>query len=749
MDVTNGSQTQLPLDQLRQIRIEKAKKMRALGIDPYPAKAQRTKFTYEISENFEKLENTEVTVAGRLMSWREHGALAFSDLQDAEGQIQLYIKSDELEDTNSEKGILGFKDLNLVDIGDIAQAKGIVVKTQRGELSILVKEFKILSKSIRPLPDKRKGITDPELIQRKKYLDLILNPDKKYRYQKRAEISMAIRKFLYDKGFLEIKTPILQPLYGGGLAKPFKSRVNALDVDFYLAIAHELYLKRLITAGFEKVFNITGYFRNEGIDSTHNPEFEMLETMSAYENYEYNMDLLEELYKYIADNVFQKSIFKIHGHEIDFSKKWERIKMIDAVKKYGGHDFEKIKTLEEAHKLLAKLDVEDRPNSIGESMVKVFEAVVEEKLIQPTIVFGHPVEISPLAKAMPDDKRFVERFEVFMGGIETGDNWSELNDPVELFERFKSQTDKRKHGDLEAHQMDLDFIEMMEYGMPPTTGLGPGIDRMTMMFTDTENIDDVLFFPMVRPKPYTDEQKIIYGLKDEVVENNATETPKAKDEKKYISDVVLKTKTPSNAASNTMTKQQALDLLHEHMQNQNLRRHCYAVGFALAGIYDYLAGRNMLSEDSPSDREAWEVLGIIHDSDYELTKDDWTKHTLLTLDWLKEMGISENDHLYKAMQSHNNKITKLREPQTQMEWALECVDELTGFIVACALVMPEKKLESVALESVQKKWKQPAFAKGVIREQSEQVEEKLGIPLPEFMGIVLKVMQEKHEELGL
>jgi lysyl-tRNA synthetase, class II len=497
----------------RQIRIAKADELRKKGIDPYPSKSNKNTNNQQIVDDFESFNDKEVIVTGRIMSWREHGGLLFSNIQDQSGSIQLYIKKEAIKDTDAKLGILGYDDLHLFDIGDIVEARGIVTKTLKGEISVLVNELKILTKSIRPLPDKWKGLQDKEKVFRQRYLDMIMNPDKRWRFIKTAEITFAIREFLNNKGFLEIKTPIIQPLYGGGLAKPFKTHVNALDSDYYLAISHELYLKRLITAGFENVYNIVGYFRNEGIDRTHNPEFQMLETMTAFKNYEYNMDLIEDMYKYVALKVFNKTEFSIGGNMIDFGKDWPRIKMIDAVKTYAGHDFNKITKLEDAKKILSQEGINAKFDTIAECMVEVFKEKVESQLIEPTFIYGHPVEISPLAKRMPEDSRFVERFEIFIGGIEGGDNWTELNDPVELLERFKDQYERRSDGDEETHPMDIDFLETMEYGMPPTTGLGPGIERLAMMFTDTEYIDDVIFFPMMRPANVTSTQKEIYGEK--------------------------------------------------------------------------------------------------------------------------------------------------------------------------------------------------------------------------------------------
>ena len=501
------------LIEIRNERLAKVKALRDLGINPYPTTSAKGIKNAEVVEKYPELEGQTVTVAGRLMGWREHGGLIFGHIQDQSGRVQLYIEPNELKKTNQEDQCIGEEHLSYIDVGDLLEAEGIVTKTKTGEVSVRPVCIRMLAKSIRPLPDKHEGLKDPELLVRKRYLDMIMNPEKRYRFEKAAEILFAIREFLDSKGYLEIKTPILQPTYGGGLAKPFLTNVNALGEDFYLAIAHELYLKRLITAGFENVYNIVGYFRNEGIDRSHNPEFNMLETMSAYNNYEYNMDLIEEMYTYIGNKVFGKTTFMVEGHEIDFAKPWPRLQMLDAVKMHAGVDFNGVEDLAAAHKVLDDIGYGgDKPNSIGECMVIVFEEKVEEKLIEPTFITGHPVEISPLAKRRDDDPRFVERFEIFIGGIEGGDNWTELNDPVELYERFKEQDDRKSEGDDEAHPLDWEFIEMMEYGMPPTTGLGPGIERLTMMFTEAKHIDDVVFFPMLRRAKVDATQRELYGI---------------------------------------------------------------------------------------------------------------------------------------------------------------------------------------------------------------------------------------------
>jgi lysyl-tRNA synthetase class 2 len=438
-------------------------------------------------------------VAGRLLSWRKQGALAFAHLQDQTGKLQLFLRRNLVQPTDAATGALGYAEMNLLDIGDIVEATGKVIRTERGEISVLVETLRLLTKAIRPLPDQWAGLKDREQVLRKRYLDAMLEPDSFARFGVISKMIAAIRAFLNERGFMEFHTPIIQPQYGGGTAKPFKTHVNALGCEMYLAISHELYLKRLIVAGFDKVYTIGRYFRNEGIDRSHHPEFSMVETMTAFANYEYNMSLIEDMFRYVAKNAFGRTEFNVRGHVVDFAKPWRRVNMADAVKEKTGMDFRTCPTVAEANAHLAKLGVSETMPSIGEAMVKAFEVAVEKDLIQPTLVFGHPIEISPLAKPLAEDPRFVERFEIFIAGMECGDNWSEQNDPVRLLETWRKsyRADERDAGKF--HTLDFDFIEALEYGMPPTTGIGPGIERMAMIFTGQENIDDVIFFPMMRP----------------------------------------------------------------------------------------------------------------------------------------------------------------------------------------------------------------------------------------------------------
>jgi lysyl-tRNA synthetase class 2 len=519
-----------PLNEIRNIRINKAAAMREQGLPPYPSRSRRTHYAKALIDGFEALNGQEVTVAGRLMSWRKQGGLAFGHVQDQSGRIQLFLRKQAVKPKEAALENIGFAEFNLLDLGDIVEATGKLARTERGEISVFVEIFRILTKAIRPLPDQWHGLKDREQILRKRYLDVILTPESQERFASICRMIASIRGFLNARGFLEFNTPVIQPQYGGGTAKPFKTHVNALGCDMYLSISHELYLKRLIAAGYDKVYTIGRYFRNEGIDRSHHPEFSMVETMTAYENYEYNMNLIEDMFRHIAMEAFGKTEFKVRGHTIDFAKPWKRISMADAVKEKFGIDFRSAQTVEDArssfrqclHKHLNDIkkaetffhlyEGDGKLNTVGESLVAVFE-LVEPDLIQPTLVFGHPIEISPLAKPMADDPRYVERFEIFIAGMECGDNWSEQNDPVHLLETWRKAYKPEERDSGEFHTLDFDFIEALEYGIPPTTGIGPGVERMAMIFTEQENIDDVIFFPLMRPS-ITPFNASIYGVEE-------------------------------------------------------------------------------------------------------------------------------------------------------------------------------------------------------------------------------------------
>lgn len=506
-------ETTLPIQNIRSIRLEKVQQLRDMGHNPYTATCFRSHFASQIIDDYDTFENVTVTVSGRLMSIRHHKNIVFGNVQDATGSIQLAIRQNVLPNETTSVS-LSFENLNLLDIGDFVEATGLVSKTKSSEISVFPNQIRVLTKSLRPLPDKRAGITDREAILRRRYLDTTMNPEKRETFDTIGRMLHAIRSFLNGRGFTEFLTPVIQPQYGGGSAKPFRTYVNALSSEMFLSISHELYLKRLIAAGFEKVYTIGRYFRNEGIDRTHQPEFSMLETMTAFENYEYNMDLIEALYKYVADKAFGKSVINVRGQDIDISQPWIRISMLDAVLQQTGVDFRAIKTLDAANEILVSQGIQDAQESVGAALVTLFETKVQPTLIVPTMVYGHPSSVSPLAKPMEDNPDYAERFELFIAGMELSENWTEQNDPFQLMEAWAKLQESRD----EYHPLDYDFIEMLEHGMPPTTGLGPGIERMAMLFTGKENIDDVVFFPMLR-RTISKENRAIFGIDERDIQD--------------------------------------------------------------------------------------------------------------------------------------------------------------------------------------------------------------------------------------
>lgn len=491
-----------PIENLRKIRLEKLEKIKKLGINPYPARCNRKQ---TISQAL-KMMGEKVSVAGRIMSIRGHGGIQFFDLRDESGKIQLLFKKDQLlAPSNSPVGkeegsIINYQLSILLDIGDFIDVQGEVTKTQAGEISILVDEFHLLTKSIRPLPSGWYGFKDVEERYRKRYLDLIMNSQSKKVLLKRSKITYAIRKFLIDKkGYIEVENPVLQPIYGGGRAKPFVTHHNTLDADLYLRISNELYLKRCIVGGFEKVFEMNHIFRNEGMDRNHNPEFTMLETMEAYADYKDNMDLIEEMFEYVTLEVFGTTKLVYQGKEIDYKRPWRRIKLIDLFKKYIGMNLNEVRTLEKATTLAKKLGVSIQDfMTDGEILLEIFEKKCTSELIQPTFVYDYPADFYPLAKRCEGDDKFVESFDIYVAGMEMGTNWSEQNNPEILKKTWEDEAKKAAAGNEEAQKYDSDFLEALEYGMPPTSGIGPGIDRWVMVMTNSNALSDVIMFPTMK-----------------------------------------------------------------------------------------------------------------------------------------------------------------------------------------------------------------------------------------------------------
>ena len=484
------------------IRREKAQKIREQGIDPFGHRFERTALAAEIKEKYQDVEhdafeniNDVYTVAGRIMFIRKMGKASFFSIQDKSGKIQIYIS---INDVGEETYTL-FK---TADIGDIVGVTGKVMKTQTGEITLKCQEYTHLVKALRPLPEKFHGLTDIEERYRRRYVDLIMNEDSKKVAFTRPKIIRCIQNFMDNRGYTEVETPILNTLLTGASARPFITHHNTQDMDMYLRIALELPLKRLLVGGMESVYEIGRTFRNEGMDPMHNPEFTLMEAYQAYSNLEGMMEMTENMFKTIAKEVFGKYTYNWNGNEIDLEGPWKRISMVDAIKEQTGIDFKKEMTVEEALELAKEhnIEVEEHQKNVGHIINLFFEKYVEETLIQPTFLYGHPVEISPLTKRNPEDPRFVDRFELFIGGKEFANAYTELNDPIDQLERFEDQLKERELGNDEANDIDMDFIEALEYGMPPAGGIGYGIDRLVMFFTESTSIRDVILFPTMKKK---------------------------------------------------------------------------------------------------------------------------------------------------------------------------------------------------------------------------------------------------------
>ena len=479
--------------ELVRVRRNKLEELQSAGKNPFEImKYDTTHHSMEIKDHFEELEGKEVSVAGRMMFKRVMGKASFCNIQDLEGRIQAYVARDEI-------GVEEYKDFKKMDIGDIIGIKGTVFVTKTGEKSIHAKEVVLLSKSLKPLPEKFHGLKDTDARYRQRYVDLIMNEESKDTFIKRSKIISKIRSFLDGQGFMEVETPMLVPNAGGAAARPFETHYNALDEDVKLRISLELYLKRLIVGGLEKVYEIGRVFRNEGVDTRHNPEFTLMELYQAYTDYNGMMELTENLYRYLAQEVVGSTTITYNGIEMDLGKPFEKITMVDAVKKYAGVDFDEIHTVEDARKAADEHHVEyEERHKKGDILNLFFEEFVEDKLVQPTFVLDHPVEISPLTKKKPENPDYVERFEFFMNGWEMANAYSELNDPFDQRERFKAQEELLAQGDEEANSTDEDFLNALEIGMPPTGGIGFGIDRMVMLLTDSSAIRDGLLFPTMK-----------------------------------------------------------------------------------------------------------------------------------------------------------------------------------------------------------------------------------------------------------
>lgn len=516
------AQQEPDLNQLRKVRREKLAELQANGKDPFViTKYDQTHHSLEIKENFEELAGKEVSIAGRMMSKRVMGKASFCNVQDLQGNIQSYVARDSI-------GEEAYKEFKKMDVGDVIGITGEVFETKTGEKSIHASSVTLLSKSLQILPEKFHGLTNTDIRYRQRYVDLIMNPDVKQTFINRSKILSAIRRYLDGQGFLEVETPMLVSNAGGAAARPFETHFNALDEDFKLRISLELYLKRLIVGGMERVYEIGRVFRNEGLDTRHNPEFTLMELYQAYTDYNGMMDLTENLYRHVAQEVLGTTVIEYNGVQMDLGKPFERITMVDAVKKYAGVDWNEVETLEQARELAKEHHVEfEERHKKGDILALFFEEFAEEHLIQPTFVMDHPIEISPLTKKKPENPEYTERFEFFMNGWEMANAYSELNDPIDQRERFKAQEELLAQGDDEANTTDEDFLNALEIGMPPTGGIGFGIDRMCMLLTNSAAIRDVLLFPTMKSLDGVNKKNDVNNTASEAPEKNVkTESEK-------------------------------------------------------------------------------------------------------------------------------------------------------------------------------------------------------------------------------
>ncbi|MFZ5424663.1 MAG: lysine--tRNA ligase [Patescibacteria group bacterium] len=732
------------LKELREVRLQKLKKLKELGIDPYPARVERDTEINTILTKFDSLEGQTVAVAGRIKAMREHGKLAFIDLKDASGVIQLYIKEENLITANYSLSQLKFENLELLDMGDFIEAKGVVTKTQRGELSIEVTALRLLTKALRPLADKWEGLKDKETRLRRRYIDTNVNQEVFDRFVRRAKFWEAQREFLNGHGFLEINVPVLEHIPGGADATPFVTHMDAIDQDFFLRISHELQLKRLIGGGYEKVYEIGPRFRNEGLSDEHLPEHIAMEFYWAYADWEQGMQFVEDMFKYVIDKVYHKDVFEIRGFSVDFSKKWERIDFAEIMKKHYGINVYST-SVEEVSVVLKKHNIKIEFDMNVARGIDYLWKNLRKDIAGPAFLINHPKFLSPLSKSKVENPKITERCQPIIAGSELGNGWSELNDPLDQLDRFTAQQKLREMGDAEAQWLDIDYIEMLEYGMPPTFGWGHS-ERVFWFLEDVTAREGV---PFPQLKFELDEvTREIYG--DALL---AASQYKESEEKEFLGSTVEKKVTapkdlePVAEGSLPLTVDSAKDLLTTNMENVNLQRHCLAVGYTLQALRRYYVENGREHEVGNLTEDAWQIVGVLHDADWEKTSEAPELHTLMLLNWLKAYEVYEE--ILNVFRSHNNKVTQLREPETLLEWSLECCDELTGFIAAVTLVRPSRQISDVKVSSVKKKFKTKEFARAVHREQISQCEEKLGISLDTFIEITLNAMKEHAEELGL
>ena len=697
-----NAQQEQDINQLLKVRRQKLSDLQEAGKDPFQiTKYDVTHHSLEIKEHFDELEGKTVSVAGRVMSKRVMGKASFCNVQDLQGDIQVYVARDNVGEDS-------YADFKKYDVGDIVGVEGEVFKTKTGETSVHASKVTLMSKSLQILPEKYHGLVNTDIRYRQRYTDLIMNEDVRKTFVMRSKIISSIRRYLDAQGFLEVETPMLVSNAGGAAARPFETHYNALDEDVKLRISLELYLKRLIVGGMERVYEIGRVFRNEGLDARHNPEFTLMELYQAYTDYNGMMDLTENMFRHVAKEVCGTTTVPYGDVEIDLGKPFERITMVEAVKKYTGVDFDQVPDTGAAKKLADEKNVHyEERHTKGDIINLFFEEFVEEHLVQPTFVMDHPVEISPLTKRKPDKPEYVERFELFITAREMCNAYSELNDPIDQRERFKAQEAALAAGDEEANTTDEDFMNALEIGMPPTGGIGYGIDRLVMLLTNSPAIRDVLLFP----------------------------TMKSLDKKSSDTAKPAKKQTGGAAKKSSVTREEALALLKKYNKEPFHIQHALTV----EGVMRWYAKELGYAEEE----EFWGITGLLHDIDFELYPEE---HCKKAPELLRDGGVSE-DMIY-AVCSHGYGICSEEEPRLEMEKVLFAADELTGLIWSCALMRPSKSTMDMEVKSLKKKFKDKKFAAGCSREVITQGAEMLGWELDDLFDKTIQAMRSCEAEVA-
>lgn len=681
-------------EEIRKIRLQKLENFRENNLDPYPAKAKRDMSCREAFLNFDKLGKKEITLVGRIMSLRSHGGSTFANIFDGTGKIQLFFNRSIMGDEK-------YKFLKNFDIGDFIQVSGKLFKTKKQEKTLEILDYKILTKSIKPLPDKWHGIKDEETRYRKRYLDILMNPELRDMFQKKAIFWNSMRTFLIKKGFLEVETPVLEASTGGADANPFNTHHNALDIDLYLRISMgELWQKRLMVAGFDKTFEIGRQFRNEGMDAEHLNDYSQMEFYWAYADYKDGMKLVEELFKHVAFKTFGILKFKIRGFDIDLGKKWEEYDYCKIIKKTTGVDILNV-SIGEIEKKLKELKINYDKN--GFNITRAIDNLwkyCRKQIAGPGFLINIPVAVSPLAKKIDNNPKLTQRFFPIIAGSELGNGYSELNDPIDQAKRFEEQAKLREEGDNEAQMHDKDFVEALEYGMPPTCGFG--VSERLFSFLMDKPIRECVLFPLLRPK-----------------------------------DGNIVAKSNKSDIEFNISRENSLNLLKEHAKEDPNIFHSLETEIIMKALAQKL-GEN---------EDLWGATGLLHDLDWEETGDNNLKeHGLKSEEYLKEKEYPEE--LIQAIGAHNFGYNNASEPKTKLDYALRSGETITGLIYASALVRPDKKLESVKVKSVKKKMKDKSFAAKVDREVIKECE-KLGLELSEFIEISLEAMKKISKDIGL